>query len=120
MSALTHGQRENRIGRSAELAVLHCTAIAPWVTSSREATEDEDHRGIDVVFTTAFGEVPVQVKSSRMGARKHLSKCANVPVVVIYSGDPERVIRTKVRQALNRYLKKVVGIDPATGCAHES
>lgn len=76
--------------------------LFPWVKSIRQATEEEDAQGKDVIVeTTAFGDIPIQVKSSGRFVRKHMSRYPDVPVLVVYRTDTEE----QVRKNLARLLK---------------
>ncbi len=44
--------------------------IPTWIQSVRISSQEEDRRGIDVVFVTDVGEIFVQVKGSSVGIRK--------------------------------------------------
>jgi hypothetical protein len=64
-----NGHQERLLGKSNEQVVLCCNyvhQVAPWIANIRKATPEEDANGIDVVVeTTDYGDVPIQVKTSR-------------------------------------------------------
>ena len=76
---MIEGRRAQMLGRINELRAL--VAIDPqnwnapsWLRSVRLATPWEDSVGVDLVVETDAGLVPIQVKSSEGGAKKHYSK----------------------------------------------
>ncbi len=111
-------QREKaaKLGRDNETAVLCCGVtkwLPSWVYEVRQATDEEDHSGVDIVVSTHFGDLPVQVKSSRAGAMKHAHRYPDIPVVTVYAGDDDAEIARKLRKALRERLLRVEGVCPA-------
>jgi len=102
------GAEAAKLGRSNEQAVLCCDVVQPiaqWVTGMRAATPEEDSMGIDVVVSTDCGDVPLQVKSGGRRARAFQKEHPDIPVVVVYPGDSESRIRSRVRSAVHRHLQ---------------
>jgi hypothetical protein len=59
-----------------------------WVKSSRRATKEEDHQGIDQVFETDVGKLLIQVKAGRAEALKFRRACKGGK----YNGRPIEVV----------------------------
>lgn len=57
-----------------------------WILGIRPANDDEDREGVDYWIETDRGDIPVQLKSSREGAKVHRKisrwKGSHIPVVV--------------------------------------
>ncbi len=107
---LTHGKRENKVGHDAEEAAIGC-GVGGWVTDARKSLRHEDAKGIDVVFTTPLGEVPVQIKSSRYGRRLHEAKHQEIVCIVIEPFTRQEIIQERVKGACVRHFRNV-GIIP--------
>jgi hypothetical protein len=104
---VSYGKAAHRLGISNEQAVLTCGEvhrIAPWVIQLRAATPEEDATGKDVIAETEYGDIPLQVKSSKKYVDRHHERYPDVPVVVVFFGDSEKRIRQKVRNALEQTL----------------
>lgn len=109
------GREGMRKGKHAEeralLALLH--QLPPWIRTVRAATDVEDSRGIDIVVETVhIGDLYIQIKSSRNGARQYRRKRRKpkVIIVVIDSAMDERKIRAKMMNALYRLRKHFLSV----------
>ena len=78
-----------------------------WIERVRAATQLEDHAGIDVVVETSEGELHLQVKSSRNGAklwratrRKKGLPVDTIGIVVVLRSDCDEAIYGKALGAL--------------------
>jgi hypothetical protein len=56
--------------------IIALRPLLPWIVVVREATREEDKQGIDIVITTAVGNLFVQVKSGKAQARLWRKKYA--------------------------------------------
>jgi len=54
-----------------------------WVRSARLATREEDRKGIDIVIDSIYGDLYLQVKSSRMGKERFLDTHTNAIECVV-------------------------------------
>jgi hypothetical protein len=87
----------------------------PWIYEVRLGTDDEDHRGIDVVFRTDVGDIGLQVKSSEDGRKHFIERQARgevgVEIVVVYIlpsyGPMEicKIVVPQIKSERNRRLR---------------
>lgn len=88
---------ENRARESLNLLQEQGKIITYW-DSSRE---QNIHEGIDFYVQGADGsEIPLQIKSSAIGARTHKRKFPDVPCLVVSPLDTEAKIRDKILSLL--------------------
>lgn len=77
----------------------------PWFAKIEKSEKELDRKGIDVVvYTDDVGKLFLQVKSSRQGKEKFISKYFRKPIgiVVINHLDSDDTIRRKVLHELNK------------------
>lgn len=86
----------------------------PWIKSVRLATQEEDRRGIDVVFATEVGEIFVQLKGSSFGKEEFFRRQNNgevdwrIVVVVIFPSDLPIRIREIVTPLISKEYKRLL------------
>lgn len=90
--------------------ILSLRTSNPAIVSARLATNEEDGRGIDIVVTTTFGTMFVQVKSSKDQARvwrkKYDATIGHKTVLVRWDGD-RIVAPTNLREAIEETYMKI-------------
>ena len=97
-------QTEAEVGYNNEYRVFEAYSpefaglFPPWIYGVRFTQDDDDHRGIDLVFETDVGDIGLQVKSSFAGMRKFLQAQMKrkldvgiVVAVVKVSDEPKRI-----------------------------
>lgn len=98
--------------------VRKVTQELEWVRAVRRATEEEDHRGLDIVVETDVCDLFIQVKSSHANAEEWRRRYKTAPtysrtILVVMS--IERDIckrRGRIRSELRRMYKASGGIEP--------
>ncbi|HZU96090.1 MAG TPA: hypothetical protein VFF73_05230 [Planctomycetota bacterium] len=96
------GTAARRRGRDNERRVLQALlegARPEWLESARMATNEEDHRGIDVVVASDVGDLYLQVKSSKTGA-KAARPSPHRALVIARAGEPLATIKGRALTAL--------------------
>lgn len=79
-----------------------------WLLGARRAPPWLDARGVDVIATTDDGELQLQIKSSRRGAkafrraRRHCITPEAVEVVVVGSGDSDAEVGRRLLAAIQK------------------
>lgn len=106
----------NKKGAMAETrAVRILTALASvknpeWLLDARKAPPWLDARGVDVIATTDVGDLYLQIKSSRRGAKtfRRAKKHTPLPeVVVVGSGHSDADVGRRLVAALQKVRQEV-------------
>lgn len=90
------GEAAQALGRANEARLLEAVEYLrerhAWILGVRQATREEDSKGIDLVVTTDVGELYLQSKSSKTAAVDFMTKRRKATVTaVVVRGDVERV-----------------------------
>lgn len=101
---MTHGGDRGRLkGEYNERRVRHVfddAPMPPWLRELVPATPAQDAEGIDYVAHTDVGEIYVQIKSSRVGARcfrrKHGARARYIAIVLVRGHDSRETIRCRL------------------------
>lgn len=71
------------------------------VSFYKTARRADKFQGIDFYIFKINGEkVPLQVKSSRTGARNHREEFSDIPVIIVKIEDDTKTIKNKIRKLL--------------------
>lgn len=104
-------QKGKRAEQRALSALTH--SLPHWAQTARLATHEEDGRGIDIVIETLrLGDLYVQIKSSRNGARQYRRRRRRAKAIVVVIGEDmeERKIREKMLSAIHRLRRYYLSI----------
>ncbi len=73
-----------------------------------------DHQGIDLLVFTKYGDepVPLQIKSSKMGAEDHWSKHPEIPCVVVSPNDSVYKVRKRLVRTISSFINKKISKMP--------
>ena len=90
------GEAAQALGRANEARLLEAVEYLrerhAWILGVRQATREEDSKGIDLVVTTDVGELYLQSKSSKTAAVDFMQKRRKLLIAtVVVRGDKERV-----------------------------
>lgn len=85
----------------------------PWIKGVRLATQEEDRRGIDVVFATEVGEIFVQLKGSSVGKEMFFHRQNDgevnwrIVVAIIFPSDLPKRIREIITPLVSKEYKRL-------------
>jgi len=107
------GHRARMLGAAHERLVLCCFEpvwVTPpgWLDCLRQATNEEDGNGIDIVAVTDVGEIPFQVKSGWYRAHFHEQRYPDIPVFVVRVGQSENHVRRRLVNKLADLRKLLI------------
>ena len=90
------GEAAQALGRANEARLLEAVEYLrerhAWILGVRQATREEDSKGIDLVVMTDVGEIYLQSKSSKTAAVDFMQKRRKLLIAtVVIRGDKERV-----------------------------
>lgn len=104
------GQIANERGALSEDKVLEALRTNPpdWLVSARKGDKEEDRKGRDLVVQTRdHGDLYVQVKSSRAGARSFETQEGRLCVLVVRPGETIDSLRTRAHRALEKLMRRL-------------
>ena len=83
-----------------------------WISKVEHSNRQDDYdKGIDFyVFTTTGWKIPVDVKSSMWGFRKHVAKrgAFDICLIVVDSNIDDDAMRSKIVDFIARFQEKVI------------
>lgn len=90
------GEAAQALGRANEARLLEAVQYLrerhAWILGVRQAAQEEDAKGIDLVVTTDVGELYLQSKSSKAAAVDFMQKRRKLLIAaVVVRGNKERV-----------------------------
>lgn len=116
--------RAKQKGRRNELRFRHILSdplnVTPWITKIEDAGREDDwENGIDFFVHTSTGwQIPVDVKSSYQGFRKHISKHGSTSVCIVIMKDnfDDDTMRAQIIDILSRWQEEAIkrGMTPTT------
>jgi hypothetical protein len=109
------GREGNRRGKENEqLVLLLLQSSKPkWCRHLRLGTVKEDHDGMDIIITTKYGDIPLQVKSSQMQLRRFHTKrkrLGKTPIAGVYCRDrADDIIRDEAWKEVKKHASFWIG-----------
>lgn len=100
---------ESRLGLAVSRA-LEQGNLPKWLSGFQKPSAKEDAKGIDGWAVTDVDKIPIQVKSSKTGAKRAKAKYPEIPILIVRPGDTEATIVERfssvIGQKRSQYLKQ--------------